>query len=281
MGQGLIDKAWGVMLKSKGEKNNKEVLFMARTAVITGASSGIGREIARILYAKGFRCILCARREDRLKELAQELGENTRVVVCDLSKREECFSLYEQVKDENVGVLINGAGFGLFGKFTHSELGRELEMIDTNITAVHILTKLFVKDFAQKDRGYIMNIASSAGLMSGGPYMSTYYASKAYVADLTSAVARELEEAGSKVKVCALCPGPVDTEFNDVAGTKFGVKAISAEQCARDAVKGMFGGKTIIVPSATLKLAAVGAHLVPRKLLVAMTGRVQSQKGDV
>ena len=253
---------------------------MARTALITGASSGIGREIARELYARGFRCILCARREDRLRELADELGENTRVIVCDVSNKEDCYRLYDEVKDENVGVLINGAGFGLFGKFCETELERELEMIDTNITAVHILTKLFVKDFAQKDRGYIMNIASSAGLMSGGPYMSTYYASKAYVADLTSAVARELEEAGSRVHVCALCPGPVDTEFNQVAGCSFGVKAISAEQCAKDAIKGMFGGKTIIVPSAALKLAAVGSRLMPRKLLVAMTGKVQSKKGE-
>ena len=161
------------------------------------------------------------------------------------------------------------------------DLQRELDMIDTNVTAVHILMKLFLKDFTQRGSGYIMNIASSAGLMNGGPYMSTYYATKAYVADLTSAVARELEEQGSRVKVCALCPGPVDTEFNEVAGCSFGVKAISAKQCSDEAVKGMFGGKTIIVPSATLKLAAAGAHIVPRKLLVALTGRVQSQKGDV
>ena len=254
---------------------------MAKTALITGASSGIGKEIARNLYAKGFRCILCARREDRLKELAAELGENTRVVVWDLSKREQCFSLYEQVKDEKIGVLINGAGFGLFGKFTDTDTERELDMIDTNVTAVHILMKLFLKDFTARGSGYIMNIASSAGLMSGGPYMSTYYATKAYVADLTSAVASELEEQGSRVKVCALCPGPVDTEFNDVAGCSFGVKAISAKQCSDEAVKGMFAGKTIIVPSATLKLAAVGAKLLPRKMLVTMTGRVQKGKGEL
>ena len=253
---------------------------MARTALITGASSGIGREIARNLYAKGFRCILCARREDRLRELAEELGENTRVVVCDLSKREDCFALYEQVKDEKIGVLINGAGFGLYGRFDETELDRELCMIDTNITAVHILTKLFLSDFKARNSGYIMNIASSAGLMSGGPYMSTYYATKAYVADLTSAVARELEISGSKVKVCALCPGPVDTEFNEVAGCTFGVKAISAKECSDEAVRGMFSGKTIIVPSATLKLAAVGAKLLPRRLLVAVTGNVQSKKGE-
>lgn len=254
---------------------------MAKTALITGASSGIGREIARNLFAKGFRCILCARREDRLAELAQELGENTRIVVSDLSKKEDCFSLYEQVKDEKIGVLINGAGFGLFGKFCETELETELKMIDTNITAVHILTKLFLKDFIARDSGYIMNIASSAGLMSGGPYMSTYYATKAYVADFTSAVARELAEQGSRVHVCALCPGPVDTEFNEVAGCSFGVRAISAKECSDTAVKGMFSGKTIIVPSATLKFVSVGSRLIPRNLLVAMTGKVQSKKGEL
>lgn len=253
---------------------------MARTALITGASSGIGREIARNLYARGFRCILCARREDRLTELAQELGENTRVVVCDVSSREGCFELYEQVKDEKIGVLINGAGFGLFGGFEQTDLGRELEMIDTNITAVHILTKLFLKDFTARGSGYIMNIASSAGLMSGGPYMSTYYATKAYVTDLTCAIARELEESGSRVHICALCPGPVDTEFNEVAGCSFGVKAISAKECSDEAVREMFARKVVIVPSATLKLATGAAKLVPRKLLVAITGDLQKQKGE-
>ena len=252
-----------------------------RTALITGASSGIGREIAKNLYARGFRCILCARRKDRLEELAAELGENTRVIVCDVSKKEDCYRLHDEVKDENVGVLINGAGFGLFGRFTENDLDREIAMIDTNITAVHILTKLFLRDFTAKDRGYIMNIASSAGLMEGGPYMAAYYASKAYVTDLTAAIARELEEQGSRVHICALCPGPVDTEFNDVAGTSFGVKAISAEYCSDVAVKGMFAKETIIVPSLTMKLAAVGSRLVPRKLLVSMTGKVQSKKGEI
>ncbi len=254
---------------------------MAKTALITGASSGIGREIAKNLYSKGFRCILCARREERLNELAKELGENTRVIVCDVSKREQCFELYEQVKDEKIGVLVNGAGFGLFGRFEETALDRELDMIDTNVTAVHILTKLFLKDFIARGSGYIMNIASTAGLMNGGPFMSTYYATKSYVADLTSAIARELNVSGSRVKVCALCPGPVDTEFNDVAGCSFGVKSISAKQCSDEAVRGMFSGKTIIVPSAIVKLAAGTSRLLPRKLLVAVTGNVQSKKGKV
>lgn len=253
---------------------------MAKSALITGASSGIGRQIAKNLYARGFKCILCARREDRLNELANELGENASVVVCDVSDREGCFRLYEKIRNENIGVLINAAGFGLFGRFEQTDLDRELKMIDTNITAVHILTKLFLKDFTDRDRGYIMNVASSAGLMDGGPYMSTYYATKAYVTDLTMAVARELEESGSRVHICALCPGPVDTEFNDVAGCRFGVKAISAKQCSDEAVEGMFSGKQIIVPGAQLKLLTGASRLVPRKLLVAVTGKIQRKKGE-
>ena len=161
---------------------------MAKTALVTGASSGIGREIARDLSARGFRVILSARREERLRELAEELGDNTRVIVCDVSDREECLRLYEETKSEKISVLVNCAGFGAVGSFDKLPLDTELKMIDTNVTAVHMLTKLFLKDFVAADRGYIMNIASSAGLMYGGPMMATYYASKAYVVSLTSAI---------------------------------------------------------------------------------------------
>ena len=154
---------------------------MAKTALVTGASSGIGREIARDLSARGFRVILSARREERLRELAEELGDNTRVIVCDVSDREECLRLYEETKSEKISVLVNCAGFGAVGSFDKLPLDTELKMIDTNVTAVHMLTKLFLKDFVAADRGYIMNIASSAGLMYGGPMMATYYASKASI----------------------------------------------------------------------------------------------------
>lgn len=158
---------------------------MSKTALITGASSGIGREIAKQLSSRGFRVILAARRKQRLEELAEELEGESRVVTCDLSTREGCFDLYEQVKDERVSVLINNAGFGAIGNFEEIPLETELRMIDTNVTSVHILTKLFVKDFIKADRGYILNVASSAGLMAGGPLMAAYYATKAYVVSLT------------------------------------------------------------------------------------------------
>lgn len=251
---------------------------MAKTALITGASSGIGREIARNLYKRGFRVILCARREDRLRGLAEELGENTRIIVCDVSKREECIRLYDEVKDEKVSVLVNNAGFGYVGSFDEVELDTELKMIDTNVTAVHILTKLFLQDFIKADRGYILNTASSAGLMDGGPMMAAYYATKAYVVSLTSAIYEELKVNGSNVHICAICPGPVDTEFNDVANCKFGVKSITPKYCADKAVNGMFAGKLIIIPEASIKVLSVGARLAPRQLVLKVTGKVQTKK---
>lgn len=250
---------------------------MAKTALVTGASSGIGREIAKELDRRGFRVIIAARREDKLRELAAELGDS-RIVVCDLSAEEECRRLYEQVSEEGVAVLVNNAGFGKLGRFDQIPLEEELRMIDTNVKAVHILTKLFLKDFMAADRGYILNVASSAGLMPGGPLMAAYYATKAYVTSLTSSIGEELKIAGSRVSISALCPGPVDTEFNSVANAEFGVKAITAEYCAKRAVEGMFARQLIIVPEKGLGLAAKAAQLAPRRLSLAVTGRLQSGK---
>ena len=251
---------------------------MAKTALITGASSGIGREIARKLYKKGFRLILSARREDRLRELAAELGDNTRVIVCDVSDRNECLRLYEETRGEKISVLVNCAGFGAVGSFDEVPLDTELRMIDTNVTAVHMLTKLFLKDFIAADRGYIMNIASSAGLMYGGPMMAAYYASKAYVVSLTGAVYEELKSKNSRVHICAVCPGPVDTEFNDVANCKFGVSSITPEFCAQKAVEGMFARKLIIIPEKSIKALYAGAKLAPRGLVLKIAGKVQKKK---
>ena len=251
---------------------------MAKTALITGASSGIGREIAKVLSRKGFKVILCARREKRLNELAQELAGESRVIVCDVSKREECYRLHDEVIDEKISVLVNGAGFGYVGEFNEVPLETELRMIDTNITAVHILTKLFLRDFVKADRGYILNIASSAGLLSGGPMMSTYYASKSYVVDLTSAIYEELKSTHSNVHISALCPGPVDTEFNDVANCKFGVGSISAQYCAAAAVDGMFLKKLIIIPEGKMKLVNVASRLAPRKAMLYFTKDMQDKK---
>ena len=136
-------------------------------ALITGASSGLGREMARLLAARGYELILCARREERLRELAAELPVPCRVIAADVSDEQECRLLYEAVQSEELEVVINNAGFGLFGEFVTADLDEELRMIDTNVRAVHILTKLAVRDFVQRGRGYILNVSSSAGFSAG------------------------------------------------------------------------------------------------------------------
>lgn len=138
-----------------------------KTALITGASSGIGRDIARELSRQGWRLLLAARRRDRLEALAKELQTPCRIYVCDVSKKENCIWLHEQTRAQGVSLLVNAAGFGLFGNFSSTELNRELEMIDVNIRAVHILTKLFLRDFIKQDAGAILNVASSAGFFGG------------------------------------------------------------------------------------------------------------------
>lgn len=251
---------------------------MSKTALITGASSGIGAEIAKILSSEGFKVILTARRENKLRSLADSLCGESRIVVCDLSLPEECERLYNELKNEKISVLVNNAGFGSLGKFTEIPLETELKMIDTNIKAVHILTKLFLKDFVKADRGYILNVASSAGLMPGGPMMAAYYATKSYVVSLTGAIYEELRSSGSNVHISALCPGPVDTEFNSVAGCEFSVDPISARECAETGVSGLFEKKLIIVPGKTIRLSEAAARLTPRKLALAVAGKIQHSK---
>ena len=246
-------------------------------ALITGASSGLGREMARLLAARGYELILCARREERLRELAAELPVPCRIIAADVSDEQECRLLYEAVQSEELEVVINNAGFGLFGEFVTADLDEELRMIDTNVRAVHILTKLAVRDFVQRGRGYILNVSSSAGFLPG-PLMATYYATKNYVLRLTEALREELRRAGSPVRVCALCPGPVDTEFNERADVVFALRGISPELCVEEAMRGMLHRKTIIVPSTLMRLATTAQKLVPTPLLMPIVARQQKKK---
>lgn len=251
---------------------------MHKTALITGASSGIGKEIAKELNRRGFDLIISARRENRLNELKKELKGNVTVIPCDLADKEQCFELYNKVKDRDITVLVNNAGFGAVGYFNTIPMETELQMIDTNCSALHILTKLFLQDFIKKDKGYILNVASSAGLMPGGPLMSTYYATKAYVVSLTCGINEELKDLNSNVSISALCPGPVDTEFNKVANVKFNLRSISAEKCAKTAVNGMFGRKLIIIPSIDMKFASLAGRLLPRSIMLPITKHMQTKK---
>lgn len=252
---------------------------MKRTAIITGASSGIGRQMAIDLDLRGFDTILVARRGDRLNKLASELRHNAEVFECDLSKKEELYRLYDTFKDrDDILVLVNNAGFGQVGFFDETPLDRELDMIDTNVVSVHVLTKLFLRDFIARDKGYILNVASTAGLLPAGPMMSTYYATKAYVKSLTLAINEELAQKGSRVWVCALCPGPVDTEFNEVADASFSISGISAEYCAKYAIRKMFERELVIVPGAGIKAGVAASRLIPTRLYLKAANSFQTKK---
>ena len=251
------------------------------TALVTGASSGIGRDIARYLNKMGVRLIISGRNYNSLMALKNELGANrVKIAVADLAEKEDCYRLYNMVKSYDIDILVNNAGFGLFGKFADTDLDTEVEMIDVNITAVHILTKLFLRDFKKKNKGYILNVASSAGFMAG-PYMATYYSTKNYVVRLTEAIHEELRCENSNVYIGALCPGPVDTNFNKTADVSFNLKSISSEYAAKCAVEGMINRKVLIIPSLTMKLAVIGSSLMPPLVLTKITRHMQSKKGNV
>ena len=165
-----------------------------KTVMITGASSGIGREFARAYARKGYRLILCARREDRLKELAEEVKTESILLTADLSREEECYDLLNKVRDEDIDIFINNAGFGTAGEFLDTDLNKEITMVKVNDIAMQILMKGMLQKMQKRGGGTVLNVASSAGLFPAGPYMATYYASKAYILSLTRAVARELKE---------------------------------------------------------------------------------------
>ena len=244
-------------------------------ALITGASSGIGREIARLLAARGYELVIAARREDRLEELKRTLGVPCKIACTALSVRTEAERLFEENRD--VDVLVNNAGFGVFGAFDETQLSRECEMLDVNIFALHILMKLYLAEFKKRGSGRILNVSSSASFFPG-PMFSSYYASKAYVTRLSLAVREELRREKSPVTVSVLCPGPVRTEFNDVAGVKFGIGSVSPQYAARAAVDGMFKGKGIITPSLATGFTRFISKLVPDSLAARVVYILQKKK---
>lgn len=247
-------------------------------ALITGASSGIGRDMARYLASKGWDLILVARRQDRLEELKRELKNvSVRCIKADVSSYEECLRLYDKTKDEQPDMLINNAGFGLAGEFLETDLERELQMVDVNVKALHTLTKLYLKDFVARDSGIILNVASSAGFMAG-PLMATYYATKNYVLRLSEAISEELRRKNSKVKICALCPGPVKTEFDQVASVKFSMDGISSEYCARYAIDNALKGKRIIIPSSSIKMGVFFKRFLSERFLLKIAYNFQRRK---
>lgn len=251
---------------------------MAKTVWITGASSGIGREFARRYGAMGCRLILTARRLDRLEALAAELDTDCRILPGDLTQEAECRRLCRELEGEKIDVFINNAGLGVCGSFLDTDSAREEEMVQVNVCAMARLFRYMLRQMQAAGGGTILNVASSAGLLPGGPYMAGYYASKAYVVSLTRGVAEELRQQHSPVYVCALCPGPVDTEFNDHAGVVFALKGITPRLCVEEALRGMQRHRTIIVPSALMRACTAAQRLVPVPLLLPIVARQQKKK---
>ena len=249
-----------------------------KLACITGASSGIGREFARQLSNQGYDLILVARSKDKLEQIAKKCRTRAEVIAADLSKEEACREIAERMKERELTLFINNAGFGNIGLFESCDLDRDLEMIDVNVRAVHILTHEILEQMKARNKGTILNTASVAGLMPGGPLMATYYATKAYVVSITNAIAAELKESGSLVRIAALCPGPVDTDFNDVAGVQFSLPGISARNCVMTALKELKKGRIIIVPGLIVKAGSVLAKILPRALVMRVLMKGQNKK---
>lgn len=246
-------------------------------ALITGASSGIGYSMAKYFDKLGIDLVLVGRNKDKLEELQKELKVNSKVVIADLTDINKVKDLYILTRSEEIDILINNAGFGVFGEFFDTDLNKELEMIDINIRTVHLLTKLFLKDMKKRNSGYIMNVASMAAF-GPGPLMATYYATKAYVNNLTEAINEELRRAKSNVFVCSLCPGPVDTNFNNVAGVNFSVKPLNSDYVAKYAIDMMFKNKVVIVPGLLMKLTSFVRRFAPKSLIRKITYNIQKSK---
>lgn len=246
-------------------------------ALITGASSGIGRDMAYYLASLNYDLILVARRKDRLEEIKDKVKVNVEIIPLDLGVEANCFKLYEKTKDKNVDLVINNAGFGLFGNTFETDLNRELEMINLNIKSVHIITKLFLVDFYKRDYGRILNVASSAGFLAG-PRLNTYYATKNYVLKFTMGIYEELKMSKSNVHVSCLCPGPVRTEFNKVAGGKFNIDSNQSKRVAKYAIDNTLKNKLIIVPGFGVKVGLFFNRLIPWKLSLRIIYGIQERK---
>lgn len=244
-------------------------------ALITGASSGLGRDLAIKLSKKGYDLVLISRDKKSLEKVKKDCKTETILYEADVSSTEACIKIHEKFKD--IDLLINNAGFGLFGETCNTSLDKELNMIDVNVKAVHILTKLYLKDMIEKDSGRILNVASIAAFPPG-PLMNTYYSTKSYVFKFTTAIYEELRRKGSSVKISVLCPGPFNTNFNNVAGVKFSLKGKSCDYVSSYAIKGLFKNKLVIIPGFITKVGYFLTKITPLKLLLKIDYNMQRKK---
>ncbi len=255
------------------------------TALITGASAGIGAALAREFAAHGYDLVLVARRKDRLLALADELETRYRVtaraIEADLARPEAPDEIYRQVwvRGIAVDVLVNNAGFGTHGPFAATDLQTELQMLQVNVVALTHLTKLFLRDMLARRHGKVLNLASTAAFQPG-PLMAVYYATKAYVLSLSEALATEVQ--GTGVTVTALCPGPTPTEFQSrarIADTRLMRSPLvtDAATVARVGYRALMAGKAVAVPGWTNRALTYAVRLAPRRLVAHIVRQINAR----
>lgn len=257
-----------------------------KVALITGASSGIGRELAKIHASKGGDLVIIARREAKLIELKNELEKeyniSVKIIAKDLSLQEAPNEIYNEVKKAGIKIdyLMNNAGFGGHGLFYERPLSLDMQMIQVNIVALTTLTRLFLPDFVQRNSGKILNVSSTASLMPG-PLQAVYYATKAYVTSFSNAIAEELSN--TNVTVTTLMPGATETEFaktSDMERTGVFAKPMSPTSVAKDAYEGMINSKLDVISGLTgsQKLMLKFAPFTPKKVLLKQVYNLQVEK---
>ena len=247
-------------------------------ALVTGGSSGIGKDIAIKLSQLGYDIILVSRSEIELQKVKEKIKTNCEIIVADLSKRVDVEKVIRKAKNEKIDILINNAGFGIYGEFTDISIEKEIDMLNVNAVCLHMLTKEIYKMMAQQNFGYILNVSSSAGLMPGGPLLTSYYATKSYVTSLTLGLYEENRRNKKNVHISILCPGPVDTNFNKVAGTKFNISSLSSEKVAKIAINKMFKKKLIIVPGLKIKIGLFFQRILSIKFILKISYEIQNKK---
>ncbi|MGH9499375.1 MAG: SDR family NAD(P)-dependent oxidoreductase [Terriglobales bacterium] len=253
-----------------------------KTALITGASSGIGLELAKVFANNHHNLVLIARGAEKLAQVANELqrqfGISAKAIALDLSAAPSPRFLFDQLQREGIAVdfLVNNAGYAVFGEFSKNPTEEELGQIHLNITALTHLTKLFVGPMLERGSGKILNVASTAGFQPG-PLMAVYYATKAYVISFSEALANELK--GTGVTVTCLCPGVTDTGFQVRAGTENtllfrALRPMAAKTVAGDGYRGLMAGKTLVISGLRNWLLAESLRISPRKLVTAVSRRL-------
>lgn len=255
----------------------------AKTALVTGASEGLGRDLAELFARDGHRLILVARNEARLTELAATLREKfrveARVIVQDLSLPDASQQVVDRLQGAEIEFLVNNAGFGTIGRFARADLQTQLSILQVNVVALTHLTRLILPEMLKRRSGRIMNMASVAAYLPG-PGMAVYYASKAYVLSFSEALSGEVN--GSGVTVTAVCPGPTKTEFQNRAGIgesplfKRGV--MTSAEVARIGYDGMMRGKRVVVTGFSNWFSVAGMKFVPRRLTAAVARKLNDSR---